>query len=41
MKKGDVYGTYPVYVKSAILQTDLFYVISLKLKSTTAHEMAE
>lgn len=41
VKKGDVYGTYPVYVKPATLHIDSLYMISLKLKSTTAFEMAE
>ncbi len=41
VKKGEVYGTYPIYVRPETLHVDSLYMIALRLKSTTAFELAE
>lgn len=41
VKKGQVYGTYPVYINPASLHVDSLYMIALKLKSTSDFELAK
>lgn len=41
VKKGDIYGTYPIYIDPSSLHTDSLYMIALKLKSTSDFELAK
>lgn len=41
VKKGEPYGTYPIYVKPATLHIDSLYMVALKLKSTTDYELTQ
>lgn len=41
VKKGEIYGTYPIYVDPSSLHTDSLYMIALKLKSTSDFELAK
>jgi len=36
---GNVYNTYPIYIKPATLHCDSLYMLPLKLKSTSAYEL--
>lgn len=41
VKKGEPYSTCPIYVKPATLHIDSLYMIALKLKSTSAYDLAK
>lgn len=41
VKKGEVYGTYPIYIEPASLHIDSLYMIALRLKSTSGFEIAK
>jgi hypothetical protein len=41
VKKGEVYGTYPIHVKPSTLHIDSLYMIALRLKSTSDFALAE
>lgn len=41
VKKGNVYGTCPIYINPATLHIDSLYMLSLKMEETSAFTMAE
>ncbi|WP_236263876.1 BT_3044 domain-containing protein [Dysgonomonas sp. Marseille-P4677] len=41
VKKGEVYGTYPIYVEPSSLHIDSLYMIALRLKSSSDFELAK
>lgn len=41
VKKGEVYGTYPILIDPSTMHIDSLYMIALKLSSTSRYELSE
>lgn len=41
VKKGDVYGAYPIYIDPSTLHIDSLYMLAFKLKETSRFELAK